>query len=629
MCGIAGVVTASASFALGPALSAMADAIRHRGPDDEGFFEANVSDGKYRVGLAHRRLSIIDLSSGHQPMGNEDGSVQIVFNGEIYNFQELRRELAALGHQFATASDTEVIVHAYEQWGVRCLERLRGMFAFAIWDCRREELFLARDRFGKKPIFLAETGGTFVFGSEVGALLACPQVSSEIDESALWDYFNYRYVPGPKTLFKAIRKLPPGCYAIWRGGKLSEHRYYSPPDKLPLAQPASHDKPVEGFLAKLDEAVRIRMVADVPFGAFLSGGLDSSAIVALMARHSPYPVKTFSIGFAEGGFSELGHARRIAEKFNTAHTELEIHGADFTAHLAGLQRLRASPVAEPTDIPLYLLAREANKSVKMVLSGEGADEFLAGYPKHVFEQYAPTYQALPRRLREGLFAPLMAALPFSFHRAKTAVASLAMESFEERMPRWFGILSDDERSELLTTARPAMSSRQTQFDTPATNSTLRRILYFDQSSWLPDNMLERGDSMTMAASIETRMPFVDHELVEYVSRLPDDYRVRGLETKWILREAMKHILPAETLDRKKVGFRVPVSEWFRGSMREYIVDNLTGSSSLSQAYFQRPMLDRILDEHMRGRQNHEKLIWSMVSLETWLRAFRAEPGMSS
>jgi asparagine synthase (glutamine-hydrolysing) len=619
MCGFAGLIRMARLDDPGAVLRAMTSALRHRGPDDEGFFDATASAGAVRVGLGFRRLAIIDLSLGHQPMANEDGSVHIVFNGEIYNFQSLRAELVAHGHRFATQSDTEVIVHAYEQWGAACVRRLRGMFAFAIWDARKEELFLARDRFGKKPLFLAEAGGTLLFGSEAGALLASGLIRPEVDEGALWDYFTYRYVPGPRTLLKGIRKLPPGCHATWRAGRLTEARYYDIPDRQPGPGGRAPADAVPAFLAKLDEAVRIRMVADVPFGAFLSGGLDSSAVVALMTRHSSQPVRTFSIGFAEGAFSELEHARQVATRLRTEHTEVSITGADLTTHLQHLQSLRSAPIAEPTDIPLYLLSRKAAESVKMVLSGEGADEFLAGYPKHVFECYGNSLRAVPAVLRSRVLEPLVNALPFRYHRLKTAAACLGTESFEARMPRWFGVLSDAERSALLKVPGP-LGTASVQFDTPAGNSPLRRALYFDQASWLPDNMLERGDSMTMAASIEARMPFVDHELVEMASALPDDCRIRGMQTKWILRAAMKDVLPREILERPKGGFRVPVRDWFRGMLREYVEDSLLSPGARSAAYLERPALERILAEHMAGRHNHEKLIWSLVSLESWLGA---------
>lgn len=621
MCGIAGFATARRDVDAGPVLAAMASAIAHRGPDDEGFFHADADNGVWRIGLAHRRLAIIDLAAGHQPLGNEDGSVQIVFNGEIYNFQHLRAELEAAGHRFATHSDTETIVHAYEQWGEDCVARLRGMFAFALWDGRRQRLVLARDRFGKKPLYLCEQGGDLVFGSEIKALLVWPGLRPGVDPGAVWDYLAYRYVPGPATLFAGVHKLMPGCLAVWERGKLTQRRYFGPADGDPRSAALLPDDPVGAFMERLEEAVRVRMVSDVPFGAFLSGGLDSSAVVALMSRHSNQPVKTFSVGFSESNYSELPYAGAIARQFGTDHHELAVDSAQLMAHLPALVRFRDAPVAEPSDIPIYLLSCEAAKRVKMVLTGEGADEFLGGYPKHVFERYVRPYQMLPGWLRHRLVEPLVQALPYRFRRAKTAIINLGLERFEERMPRWFGALSWAERQAM--TALPAPGGRPAgiQFDTPADNTPLRRILYFDQTSWLPDNLLERGDRMTMAASIEARMPFMDHELAAFIATLPDACRVRGRTTKWLLREGMKRILPADILERPKVGFRVPVNEWFRTSMREYLYDHLTGRDSRTRDYYQRPALMRLLDEHVQGRQNHEKLLWAMLSLEIWHREY--------
>jgi asparagine synthase (glutamine-hydrolysing) len=622
MCGISGLIVERKMQDAPGVLRRMTGAIAHRGPDDEGFFETATGDNRYFIGLGHRRLSIIDLNTGHQPIGNENGRVQIIFNGEIYNFQELRKELMERGHRFATVSDTETIVHAYEEYGEACVERFRGMFAFAIWDADREKLFLARDRFGKKPLFIYSNNNRLLFGSEIKSLLACPEISVEVDRQSVWQYLAYRYVPGPATLFAGIRKLEPGSYAVWERGTLRERRYYSPPDQKPYSPRVLMADPVGDFLALLDESVKIRMISDVPFGAFLSGGIDSSAVVGLMARHSSLPVKTFSVGFAESRYSELDYARVIAQQFSTEHHELTVSQDHLMAELPDLIRYRDAPVSEPSDIPIYLLSKEARRTVKMVLTGEGSDEFLGGYPKHVFERYVGAYQVIPGVLRHGFVEPLMHALPYRFRRAKTAILNLGLDAREDRLPRWFGALSQSERDALVA-FRPVADSANVgvQFDTPPQNSALRRILYFDQTSWLPDNLLERGDRMTMAASIEARMPFMDHELAAFVSSLPDEYRVRGRQTKWILREAMHRLLPPTILERPKVGFRVPVNEWFRGKMRAYLYDHLTGPDSRTRTYYKREALDRILSEHVRGRQNHEKLLWSLLNLELWHRQY--------
>lgn len=618
MCGIAGLIVGQQTRDSSAILRNMAGAIAHRGPDDEGFFETVTRDSRYSVGLAHRRLSIIDLSTGHQPIGNEDGSIQIVFNGEIYNFNDLRQELLARGHRFATASDTETIVHAYEEYGEACVEHFRGMFAFAIWDRNRERLFLARDRFGKKPLFICEHNGLLLFASEIKSILTYPGIPVDVDREAVWNYLAYRYVPGPATLFSGIRKLAPGSYAVWENGRLQERRYYTPPDKLPYSNRELPANPVETFLERLEEAVRIRMVSDVPFGAFLSGGIDSSAIVALMARHSSFPVKTFSVGFTESGYSELDYARVIAQQFSTDHQELMVSSDHMMDELPALVGYRDAPVSEPADIPIYLLSKEARRSVKMVLTGEGSDEFLGGYNKHVFERYAGLYQKLPKLLRHTFIEPLVKALPYRFGKVKTAVLNLGLDSPDERLPRWFGALSNKERDELVALrATSHAAGSDVQFDTPPQNSALRRILYFDQTSWLPDNLLERGDRMTMAASIEARMPFMDHELAAFISTLPDHYRVRKL----VLHEAMRKLLPTVILDRPKVGFRMPVKEWFRGPMRDYLYDHLTGINSRTREYYRRETLEKILNEHVQQRHNHEKLLWSLLNLEIWHRQY--------
>jgi asparagine synthase (glutamine-hydrolysing) len=621
MCGIAGFVTSASGADASTVLAELARVVAHRGPDDEGFYQSTTRSRSHQVGLAHRRLSIIDLATGHQPLANEDGTVQIVFNGEIYNFPDLRRELESHGYRFATRSDTEVIVYAYEKWGEACVERLRGMFAFALWDARRERLLLARDRFGEKPLFLHDVPGGIVFASEIKSLLAYPGIRASVNHEALWEYFAYRYAPGPSTLFAGVRKLPPGCYALWERGVLTETRYYTPPDRNPLPATPLPEDPVGAFLEKLDESVRIRMISDVPFGAFLSGGIDSSAVVALMARHSSQPVNTFSVGFAESAFSELRYAKAIADQFQTKHHEVTISQEHLMEHLPALVRFRDAPVAEPSDIPIYLLSKEARNTVKMVLTGEGSDEILGGYPKHVFEPYVPWYRFCPAAVRWGIFEPIARALPYRFHRAKTAIVNFGLDRFEERMPRWFGALSDQERRDLIDLPERAYTDRSVQFDTPTGNSALRRILYFDQTSWLPDNLLERGDRMSMAASLEVRLPFVDHELAALVSRLPDRYRVRGATTKWLLREAMKRLLPSAILKRPKVGFRVPVNEWFRGPMREYLYDHLLSPGSRTRSYYRRPGLEKALADHVGGRQNHEKLLWCLLNLEIWHREY--------
>lgn len=622
MCGIAGWVAKAERLLSMQTLESMLRAIAHRGPDGQGTcsFPGAASSG-HEVFLGHRRLAIIDPEGARQPMCDADAGLALTFNGEIYNFRELRGELSALGYAFRRDSDTEVLLRAYQHWGCGVVQHLRGMFAFAIWDAREQRLLLARDRFGEKPLFLFEDAGGLYFASEIKALLRIPGVTAVVDLQSVWDYLAYRYVPGPKTLFGGIRKLMPGTVGIWERGRFREERYWSAPDRRPrpLLQPPPDA--VENFLARLDQAVKLQMVSDVPFGAFLSGGLDSSTIVALMSRHNS-SVKTFSVGFAEDSYSELGYAAQVARNFATEHHELIVTDRDLMDKLPALVSFRDAPVSEPSDIPIYMLAREASRSVKMVLTGEGSDEILGGYPKHIFERFAPGYQMLPGCIRHRLIEPLAHALPYGFRRMKTAVTNLNIEDWRERYARWFGALSHGERERLsVLRMNGARDGDAPPFDADPGASPLRRILYFDQTSWLPDNLLERGDRMTMAASIESRVPFLDHELAEFASSLPDHYRVRGTCSKWILREAGRRLLPARILKRPKVGFRVPVNRWFRGEMRDYLLDHLQGASSMTRDYFEPRALDRILAEHLDGRQNHEKLLWSLLNLEIWHRQY--------
>ena len=622
MCGIAGWI-APAEAPLGEeAIRRMLDAIAHRGPDDEGARAFRHAPTGHRVVLGHRRLAIIDPNGARQPMCDDAAGVALSFNGEIYNFRELRRELEQAGYTFRRDSDTEVLLRAYQHWGCEAVSHLRGQFAFAVWDAREGRLLVARDRYGEKPLYLAELREGLAFASEIKALLALPGVQREVHLGAVWDYLAYRYVPGPKTLFSGIRKLMPGTIGVWERGRFEERRYWSAPDQNARTQRLAPGDALEGFMGHLDEAVRLQMVSDVPFGAFLSGGLDSSTIVGLMTRHNPR-VKTFSVGFPSEAYSELSHAALVARHFGTDHHELVVDAGDLIRHLPSLVGFRDAPVTEPSDIPIYMLSREASRSVKMVLTGEGSDEVLGGYPKHVYERFAAPLERLPRVMRHGLLRPLARALPYGFRRVKTAVANLTIPDWRERYARWFGALDHAERERLsvLRIAADAHAQPLPPYDVDPRASAIRRILYCDQTSWLPDNLLERGDRMTMAASIESRVPFLDHELAQFVSSLPDRCRIDGLQTKRVLRRAARELLPRSILERPKVGFRVPVNEWFRGPMRGYLRDHLQGSDSRTRAYYEPRALDRTIDEHVRGRQNHEKLLWALLNLEIWHRQY--------
>lgn len=622
MCGIAGFILTRRLPDAEHRLRAMADSIRHRGPDGEGLFLDGFADGASQVGLAHRRLAIIDLATGSQPMVHQSAGVTLVYNGEIYNFDLLRVELEGRGHRFRTKSDTEVLLNAYVEWGPDCVSRLRGMFAFAIWDHPRDRLLLARDQFGKKPLYIHEGRDRLLFGSEIKALLAFGDMRPTLDRPSVADYLFYRYVPAPHTLFAGIRKLMPGSYALWEHGRLVERSFYTPPYGLSPSSDVPVDDPLQAFAEELDTAVRIRMVSDVPYGAFLSGGLDSSAIVALMSRHSGQPINTFSIGFREATYSELDYARLVARQYATRHTELLVSADDLMQHLPKLIEHGDAPVAEASNIPIYLLSREAAKSVKMVLTGEGSDELLGGYPKHSAERFTGLYQAfVPVCLHRAVVEPLVNLLPYRYRRLKIMMAAIGLRDPRERMPRWMGAMSLAERNRLLGARVVQRPPDPRPFLWSPQRSTLEHMLYFDQTSWLPDNLLERGDRITMAASIEARMPFMDTELAALAARLPDSWRIRGFTQKYILRRMMAGVLPKSILDRPKVGFRVPINEWFRGPMRSFVRDHVMGPASLARELFNGREVERVLGEHESGRQNHEKLIWTLVNLELFQKRY--------
>ncbi|MBC7952487.1 MAG: asparagine synthase (glutamine-hydrolyzing) [Rhodospirillaceae bacterium] len=624
MCGIAGWIDREAA-PIGPGvMDAMITAVAHRGPDGSGRWDGVTRNGRWRLSLGHRRLSIIDLEGGVQPMVSANGQAVLIFNGEIYNFKDLRAELAAQGHNFTTQSDTEVLLASYQAWGPDCVQHLRGMFAFALWDATRERLFMARDRFGKKPLYLWQDGeGAVVFGSEVKALLAHPRVPQVLDRASVAEYLAWRYVPGPHTLFAGIRKLPPASWAMWENGQLTEACYWSPPDAGDRPARAIPADPVAEFTQLLDDCVRVRMVSDVPFGAFLSGGLDSSAVVALMSRHSDLPVNTFSVGYAESRYSELKYARMVADQFHTNHHELVMAADDVIADLPQLTAFRDAPVSEPADVPIHRLSQMARQSVKMVLTGEGSDELLGGYPKHRAEPLVALYQRIiPRAIHCNLAEPLVGALPYGFRRVKTMVSCFGLRDPRQRLPAWFAAWPPAEVAKLLALEVPDRALDSRPFRVAKRQTPLRRALYFDQTSWLPDNLLERGDRMTMAASIEARMPFMDHQLAHYCSKLPDSYRVRGVSGKWLLRQAMAPLLPDSVLHRPKVGFRVPVNLWFQDKLRGWVIDLLLGPHSATRDWYRIDRLARLINDHVSGRHNHEKALWMLVTLELFQRQYQ-------
>lgn len=622
MCGIFGWALSAAKGESRETLRRITDLMFHRGPDGSGYWLRETSDGQFQVGLGHRRLSIIDIGGGTQPMSSADGRFTLIFNGEIYNYIELRDELAGLGHSFRTTSDTEVLIEAYRAWELDAIRRFRGMFAFALWDSAAQRLTLARDAFGKKPLFLAKMPGAFLFGSEIEPLVQFPGFDRAFNSEALGHYLLNRYVPGPSTFFRAIRKLLPGHYAIWQNGKLTVTRYFTPPVATTTPDVVSFEEAVRMFETTFDEAVRIRMRSDAPFGAYLSGGIDSSAIVATMVRHTTERVRTFSVGFREKEYSELDHARLIAQQFGTEHHELVVDPDAFMDHWPTAVLRRGAPISEASDIPIFMLSELASKSVKMVLTGEGSDELMGGYPKHRAEPWVDLYQRLmPRVLHEQVIHPLVRALPYSMRRAKILALAAGERDLANRMRVWFGGVSVKEREAIMGRVVSATPPDLYPFSSQ-TGSSLRRTLFFDQTSWLPDNLLERGDRMMMAGSIEGRMPFMDVVLASVVARFPDKFLIGGKGGKTVLRASMSKVLPPEILQRKKVGFRVPFGAWVRGPYREFARDMLESEASSIARICNRTKLRSLVAEHVKGRQNHERILWSLINLEIFLRTFK-------
>src|SRR3984893_3258869 len=579
MCGIFGWVVEAAKHQDRNTLLSLTDLMSHRGPDGSGYQLDETSDERFQIGFGHRRLSIIDIGGGAQPMSSEDGRFTVIFNGEIYNYLELRQELVALGHRFRTNSDTEVLIEAYRAWQLHAVRRLRGMFGFALWDEAEQRLILARDAFGKKPLFLAELQGVLLFGSEIEPLVQFPGFNRAFDSEALGHYLLNRYVPGPSTFFRAVKKLQPGHYAVWQSGTLKTTRYFTPPFATTVPDVKSFDDAIRLFEGTFDEAVRIRMRSDAPFGAYLSGGIDSSAVVATMVKHSAEPVRTFSVGFREAEYSELDHARVIADRFATVHNELVVEPDSFMEHWSTAVLRRGAPVSEASDVPIFMLSEMASRTVKMVLTGEGADELMGGYPKHRAEQWIGLYQLLmPHLLHERLIYPLVRSLPYRMRRVKILAMAAGERDLANVMRVWFGGLSVVESEamlgRLLSATPPDLFPYSSEME-----SSLRRTLFFDQTSWLPDNLLERGDRMMMAGSIEGPMPFMDNGVGSLVARFPDAVLVGKAKGKVVLRAAMSKTLPHEILFRKKVGFRVPIGEWFRGPYRDFVREVLTSESS--------------------------------------------------
>jgi asparagine synthase (glutamine-hydrolysing) len=602
----------------------MCDAIRHRGPDDDGFYF------NQQVGLGMRRLAIIDLKSGQQPIHNQDQTSWIVFNGEIYNYLELREKLEKLGHTFYTNSDTEAIVHAYDQYGADCPKHLRGMFAFAIWNTRTQELFLARDRVGKKPLLFADLKDQLVFGSEFSALLLHPRISREIDYQAIDDYLSFMCVPAPRTAYKAIKKLEPGHSLRWRNGDIKIERYWQPDfsHKLKISEAEAGERAVE----ILREAVRVRLMSEVPLGAFLSGGIDSSAVVALMSQESSERVKTFSIGFEEQDFSELHHARRVAEHVGAEHHEFIVR-PDAMEVLPLLVDHYGEPYADSSAIPTYYVARETRRHVTVALNGDGGDESFAGYERYAAMQLAERYHRLPSILRQVVLEQLIGLLPTSEtkrSRVRDAKRFLTAASLPkvERYLRWVSVFDTEAKTRIYSEAfnndvegQHAINILRPWFAHANGSGIVDAALLTDIMTYLPNDLLVKVDIATMAVSLEARAPFLDHHVIEFAASLPEKMKLRGLTTKYLLKRVLRQLLPAENLDRRKMGFGVPIGHWFRGRLEGFLREVLLSEKSLGRGLFLPDEIKRLVELHTRGEKDYSNQLWTLLMLELWFLRF--------
>jgi asparagine synthase (glutamine-hydrolysing) len=653
MCGICGEINFSNKDIKTETIKRMCNILDHRGPDDEGmvfirgdnYLEVKNHDeilgheNDFEIALGHRRLSIIDLSSaGHQPMANEDKTVWIVFNGEIYNFLDLKGELETKGHLFRSKSDTEVILHAYEEWDVGCLKRFRGMFAFAIWDGKRKRLFLARDRLGKKPLVYWMGDRRLLFASEIKSLLQSPEIERKVNLQALHHYLTFQYVPSPQSIFEGIKKLPPAHYLLYdSAGHTKLERYWTL--QFNPGQKKERDIPemCEMIRTELEASVKLRLISDVPLGAFLSGGIDSSIVVGIMAKLTGSPVKTFSIGFEEKEFDELSYARAVSERFGTEHHEFVVR-PDTIGILNKLVWHYNEPFADSSAIPTYYVANMTKDFVKVVLTGDAGDENFAGYERYRRAKWVASFTRLPKKLRTGLMPTFLRRCSFLGWREKT-LNRLAdfMEGLSEDQALNYAeqirVFNGKEKNSLYT---KQLAEELEQVDPLAylvekyqeveTDDPLERLLYLDIHSYLPEDLLVKMDIATMANSLEARVPFLDHLFMERVAGIPSHLKLKGSITKFILKRAFSDLLPDVVLNRKKMGFGVPVARWFRNELKDYVYEVLLDDRTVNRGYFKKESIKRLLDEHVALRYDHSAKIWALLFLETWFRVFIDKEG---
>lgn len=625
MCGICGKIEFDREAQVSRDLiGEMLDTIRHRGPDDEGIYVSS------QVGLGHRRLSIIDLQGGHQPLCNEDGTVWVVFNGEIYNYQELRDFLVSKGHTLRTNSDTEVIIHLYEEFGQDCFAKLRGMFAIALWDNRRRLLLLARDRVGIKPLYYS-VGNTFLtFGSEIKAILADPEVKREIDPGMIDRFLTFLYIPGEETLLKNVFKLPPGAFLVLKNGRTSIQRYWDLHFDRP-ANPLSLETAESELAALLDETVRLHMISDVPVGFLLSGGVDSTAMLSFAVAKTDKPISTYTIGFQQAGLAdERPYARLAAQRFKTEHHEMTITARDFSDFLPKYIWHMEEPVCEPPAIALYYVSKMAREHVKVLISGEGGDEAFAGYPEYRNFQWLETLKAVAGPLSGAVATALNVASRVTGSRRLAKYAPLMNRPLEEyyysRTSNPFTLFNRNISSLYTPAFLPQVDKARSLecvrncFSAMQGKGPLDKMLYVDTKTWLPDDLLLKADKMTMANSIELRVPLLDHKVLEFAASLPSDFKVRGTSQKHVLKRALQDRIPKEVLDRKKAGFPVPYKSWIGNELHTTVGDVLNDRTTTNRGYFERGAVTNILDEN--GRSGHySKEVFSLLVLELWHRAF--------
>ncbi len=619
MCGICGIARADRSPVDRQTLINMNQALFHRGPDGDGFYYAPG------IGLAMRRLAIIDLNTGDQPIPNEDESLWIVFNGEIFNFQELRIELEQRGHHFRTQTDTECILHLYEDHGESCLQYLRGQFAFAIWDQTQQRLFLARDRFGQKPLYYSFRDGILYFSSELPSLLTGLPSKPEIDLDAIDLYLSLQYIPDPRTPYLGIYKLPAAHKMVYTNGEQRIEPYWRlvyTPKHL-----ATEDELVGELRQILTQAVRLRMISDVPLGAHLSGGIDSSIIVALMAEASDLPVKTFSVGFKESSFSELPHARTVAQRYGTDHQEFTLTFGDIPDTMEKLASHFGEPFADPSAIPLFYLSKLTREYVTVALNGDGGDEAFGGYQRYWLDPWANRLHAFSKVVTSRMLQGVFRRLPDKNDRPEGGslvnglkrLEQLAQIDARASILRWGSYFSPGRKERLWRESRPDQAEKFLidQYGTALADSFLDRTLSTDIHTYLPGDLLVKADRMTMANSLEGRSPFLDHYLAEWAACLPEKWKTRGFTGKYLLRKAFAKELPPTVMQRGKQGFSIPIGSWFRDPLADWARDVLLDEESRFHDWFEPAIIETILQEHREGRYNHGKRIYALVMLALW------------